>query len=140
MFCFLFKISFRFFTVVTLPYIEQCNPQSSCTLYQEPFTRTFLTCTALLVSPEMSLKWYNGTTEMTDNVKVTSGKTTLNKTFISSKVTIKHDIASFLTCQAAGVRLDKTFAHVQLETKPGTIPFCILYSLHEGQSFTCLNI
>ncbi|KAJ8018569.1 hypothetical protein HOLleu_43365 [Holothuria leucospilota] len=100
--------------------IEGCTSSSSCAKVLEPSLKFQLTCTANMISESMTLKWYNGSTEIIGNLDVseTFGK----KVKMTNVITFMFEDESYLTCEAEGVNIAKSTAAIQLKKKEVFIP------------------
>ncbi|XP_071843114.1 tyrosine-protein phosphatase non-receptor type substrate 1-like [Apostichopus japonicus] len=96
--------------------IEQCEPNKCCSLQVEPSKETNLTCTAKGGPSSLSLKWFNGSKEITPVYSEHS----LNEESITVSETIKvpNEFGLLLTCKAIASEDGQAcarLAHVRLE-------------------------
>ncbi|KAJ8035094.1 hypothetical protein HOLleu_22207 [Holothuria leucospilota] len=123
-----------------LPYIDRCSPNKGCTIYEKPSSTSYLTCKANQVSSDMSLKWFNESKEITEEVEKRQDKNTMNETIISSRIKINYDEPQFLTCQASSMKMETAFAHVRLQSEPvdGTSAGIIVFTVVLGATCAIL--
>ncbi|XP_071842654.1 uncharacterized protein [Apostichopus japonicus] len=101
--------------------IDRCDRESSCLLYLNPSQSISLTCTAHNAPPLMTLKWFNGSKEITEGIEDNeilpqNG----NAREITSTVAAVYGHPASLTCQAVDPKRsndDVRFAHAQVEMK-----------------------
>ncbi|XP_071841823.1 uncharacterized protein [Apostichopus japonicus] len=104
--------------------IDRCDRESSCLLYLNPSQSISLTCTAHNAPPLMTLKWFNGSKEITEGIEQNeilpqNG----NSREITSTVAAVYGHPASLTCQAVDPKRsndDVRFAHAQVEM---AVPF-----------------
>ncbi|XP_071841830.1 uncharacterized protein [Apostichopus japonicus] len=101
--------------------IDRCDGENSCLLYLDPSQFTSLTCTAYNAPPLMTLKWFNGSKEITEGIQqneiLPQNGTSRD---ISSTVVAVYGHHASLTCQAVDPKRsndDVRFAHAQVEMK-----------------------
>ncbi|XP_071843632.1 uncharacterized protein [Apostichopus japonicus] len=127
--------------------IDRCDRQSSCLLYLDPSQSTSMTCTALNAPPLMTLKWFNGSKEITEGIVQNeilpqNG----NSREITSTVAAVYGRPASLTCQAVDPKRsndDVRFAHAQVEmTVPfiETLPSWIIVSVTSAGCFIVFGI
>ncbi|XP_071841815.1 uncharacterized protein [Apostichopus japonicus] len=104
--------------------IDACDNESSCLSYISPSQSISLTCTAYNAPPLMTLKWFNGSKEITEGIQQNeilplNG----NSRYITSTVTAVYGHPAILTCQAVDPKRsndDVRFVHAQVKM---TVPF-----------------
>ncbi|XP_071842653.1 uncharacterized protein [Apostichopus japonicus] len=127
--------------------IDHCDIESSCLLYISPSQSISLTCTAYNAPPLMTLKWFNGSKEITEGIQQNvilpqNG----NPRYITSTVAAVYGHPAFLTCQAVDPKRsndDVRFVHAQVNmTVPAqeTLPSWIIVAVTLAGCFIVFGI
>lgn len=96
--------------------IEECSPRPSCTLFASLHSKLNLTCTAYSVPPLTTLRWFNGTKEISSGVPVTKEENKDLSFKLSQVIQVTYGIPSSLSCKATDIQNHEKTVHVQLET------------------------
>ncbi|PIK40223.1 hypothetical protein BSL78_22930, partial [Apostichopus japonicus] len=127
--------------------IDRCDRESRCVLYLDPTQSISLTCTASNAPPSMTLKWFNGSKEITEGIiKNEIIRQNDNSRELTSRVSSVYGHPASLTCQAVDPKRsndDVRFAHAQVEmTVPmiETLPSWIIVSVTLAGCFIVFGI
>lgn len=96
--------------------IEECSPRQSCTIFSEVDSKFNLTCTAYSVPPLTTLRWFNGTKEISASAPVLEEENKDLTFKLSKSIHIVYGISSSLSCKATDIQNNEKTVHVQLET------------------------
>ncbi|XP_071842766.1 uncharacterized protein [Apostichopus japonicus] len=102
--------------------IDLCDGDASCVIQIQPSKSTKLTCTATDASPSMELKWFNGSSEITEGIENKSPVMTGTSRIISATLYVAPECTGSLICQAVDHNakdVSGRFALVQLQL-PGS--------------------
>lgn len=108
--------------------IDLCDGDASCVIQIQPSKSTKLTCTAIDASPPMELKWFNGSSEITEGIENKSQFMSGTSRVISATLNVAPECAGSLICQAVDPKTKDgggRFAHIQLEL-PGNCLYIII--------------
>ncbi|PIK51672.1 hypothetical protein BSL78_11434 [Apostichopus japonicus] len=98
--------------------IDLCDGDASCVIQITPSKSTMLTCQATDASPSMELKWFNGSSEITEGIESESPVMTGTSRVISATLNVAPECTGSLICQAVDTKtkdVSGKFAHVQLQ-------------------------
>lgn len=100
--------------------IEECSPRQSCTIFSEIDSKFNLTCTAYSVPPFTTLRWFNGTMEISASVPVLQEENKDLTFKLSKSIHVTYGTPSSLSCKATDIQENEKIVHVQLETERGS--------------------